>query len=402
MASTAHTTGSGHPIRQAIACIGGDLAGVVDAPTWSLNTQDTREVLVELARAQARLVELEGRVLAHADQVGAGTETGATSTANWLAHATNATRPDAHRRTRLAAALHTHGVVRDAMAAGHVLVEQAHVITRAVEALPDDDLLRARCEKHLVALAEHHDAKELRVLGRRVLEVVDPDLADVHEARLLEAQERDAEKSASFWMREDGHGKVHGRFTIPTLEAEQLRKALMALAAPKHQRATGGDYDHTKPSAQRLGQALCDYISRYPVDRLPKGGGIAATVMVTMTIESLLGGLKAASIDTGESISAGLARRLACEAGIVPAVLGTTSQVLDLGRRTRFHTEPQRLAVTLEQQHCQHPGCDIPAALCHVHHTTPWSRGGTTNTRDAQLLCPSHHSLAHRAPPMRT
>jgi len=33
--------------------------------------------------------------------------------------------------------------------------------------------------------------------------------------------------------------------------------------------------------------------------------------------------------------------------------------------------------------------------MCHIHHTTPWSHGGKTNTTDAVPLCPRHHTLAH-------
>jgi hypothetical protein len=33
--------------------------------------------------------------------------------------------------------------------------------------------------------------------------------------------------------------------------------------------------------------------------------------------------------------------------------------------------------------------------MCHVHHNTPWSRGGNTNLADARLLCPRHHTYAH-------
>lgn len=87
------------------------------------------------------------------------------------------------------------------------------------------------------------------------------------------------------------------------------------------------------------------------------------------------------------------------DAGVIPAVLGAKSTVLDLGRKARSHTEAQRLVIAMEQQHWQHPLCNVAAWLCHVHRTTPWSPGGPTNTDQAQLLCPRHHSLAHQGPP---
>jgi hypothetical protein len=76
-------------------------------------------------------------------------------------------------------------------------------------------------------------------------------------------------------------------------------------------------------------------------------------------------------------------------------VLGSRSQVLDLGRRVRFHTKAQRIAIAHRDRHCTALGCTVPAAWCHVHHTTPWSRGGKTTVKDGTLLCPRHHTMVH-------
>ncbi len=161
-------------------------------------------------------------------------------------------------------------------------------------------------------------------------------------------------------MWETGDGKVKGKFTLPALAGGMLKKALMSMAAPKHQRANGETYDHERPTHHRLGQAFAEYVSRYPADKLPHAGGINATVVVTMDLDTLLGGLKAATVDTGSRLSAGAVRRLACEAGIVPAVLDGPSRVLDLGRLSRFHTEAQRLALAITQKHCQTPDLRRP------------------------------------------
>jgi hypothetical protein len=48
---------------------------------------------------------------------------------------------------------------------------------------------------------------------------------------------------------------------------------------------------------------------------------------------------------TGPPLSATLARQLACDAEIIPAVLGGDGAVLDLGRGTRLFTYSQRHAV---------------------------------------------------------
>ena len=146
----------------------------------------------------------------------------------------------------------------------------------------------------------------------------------------------------------------------------------------------------------KLGAAFIEYLQTRAMSGTPKAGGMAATVVVTMTLADLTGTSQhPAHLDTGESISAGEARRLACEAGIIPAVLGTGSQVLDLGRKTRFHTEPQRIAIALRDHGCRAEHCDWPPAMCHIHHPVPWARGGGTSTTNGIMLCPRHHTLAH-------
>lgn len=107
-----------------------------------------------------------------------------------------------------------------------------------------------------------------------------------------------------------------------------------------------------------------------------------------------MGGLKGAKLDTGETISPGLARRVACEAGIIPAVLGGNSEVLDLGRKKRFHTKAQRIKATIEQGGCIEEGCDAPPAMTQMHHPEKWSDGGGTDG-DAWMLCPSAHRRVH-------
>jgi hypothetical protein len=384
-----------HRVTSTIAGVRSELTSVAETPVWSMDAAETATALTELTRAEAQLAELKSRLLAHADRVELDSQTGATSTANWYAVATATTRPAAHRMVRLSNGLDTHDQTRSALAEGRLLVEQAEVILRALAELPDtlDPELVAKAEEHLLDLARDHDAKALRILGRRLLEVVSPETADAHEATLLEREERAAEAATRLTMWEDGHGRFHGKFTVDAVTGAALKKALFAIAAPRHQ-AAAGPLGERRLTPQRLGQAFTEYVQRYPTTKLPRTGGLNATVVVTMTLESLLGGLKAAKLDTGETISASLARRLACEAGIIPAVLGGTSQVLDQGRKRRFHTQPQRIAKTIEAGGCQAEGCDWPPGRCHLHHPIRWADGGRTD-RDGIMLCPAHHSRAH-------
>jgi hypothetical protein len=144
-----------------------------------------------------------------------------------------------------------------------------------------------------------------------------------------------------------------------------------------------------------MGEALAELIERFAGGPLPEIGGTPATIVVTMTLDQLLGAPGAVQLDTGHTISAGQARRLACQAGILPMVLGGDSVPLDLGRTRRLHDRHQRLAIQHRDRTCTTRGCDAPAWLCHVHHDRPWSRGGHTTAADGRLLCPRHHQHVH-------
>ncbi len=157
-----------HQVASATAHMRSVADGVVDASVWSMTAPEAASTLVELTRLEAQVVELKARVAAHADEVQVGTDVGATSTANWLAHRTRQTRAAASGVVRLGYDLGTYDRVRAGLASGDLRVEQARRDHPAVRALPDDldpDLV-IRAEEHLVAAAGEHDAKTLKILGR--------------------------------------------------------------------------------------------------------------------------------------------------------------------------------------------------------------------------------------------
>ena len=267
---------------------------------------------------------------------------------------------------------------------------------------------RAAAEAHLVGLAAHHDAKALRVLGRHLFEVIAPELAERFEGQQLEAEEARALQRTRLSMWEDDEGTTHGRFRIPALHGQMLAKMILAISSPARSATgeTGGPVDSGRacgidpdlPTPVRHGIAFTQLIESVCAEDLPKTGGCGATVVVTMTLEQLLADLAAAGVctlDTGGSISAAEARRLACSAGIVPMVLGGQGQVLDVGRRRRLHTEAMRIAMGVRDGGCTAEHCETPPGMCHAHHDVAWAHGGSTNVETGRLLCPHHHRRIH-------
>lgn len=99
---------------------------------------------------------------------------------------------------------------------------------------------------------------------------------------------------------------------------------------------------------------------------------------------------------TGQVLSPAAVRRLACEAEIIPVVLGRDSEPLELGRAARYFTPGQRRALWLRDGGCTYPGCTMPAHWSDAHHVDWWRHGGRTDISNAALLCERHHTKVHR------
>ena len=221
-------------------------------------------------------------------------------------------------------------------------------------------------------------------------------MGECHEESVLARQEARAAAGVELTLVDDGEGRCHGRFTAPSHVGAMLKRHLLALANPaRHTEAElRDDTGDWKPLRRRLGEALVEYVERYPVDATPQTAGVNATIVVTMTLVQLMAEHATALLDDGSRMTAGQARRLACEAGIIPAVLGTDSQPLDLGRTARLYSKAQRIALGLRDGGCTAKGCETTASGCHAHHDDPWSRLGLTDLTNGRLLCPRHHRLA--------
>lgn len=125
-------------------------------------------------------------------------------------------------------------------------------------------------------------------------------------------------------------------------------------------------------------------------------GGLHATINVTIDYLSLLGRLDKAGITAhGMPISAASIRRMACNADIIPAVLGTKGELLDLGRTSRGFSKAQRKALAIRDRGCTVPGCHRSAATSEAHHVKPWSEGGETSVENGLLICGYHHLQVH-------
>ena len=128
--------------------------------------------------------------------------------------------------------------------------------------------------------------------------------------------------------------------------------------------------------------------------RLPDSGGHRAQVVVTTGYEQLAGLLTGgANAVFNGPISATAARRMACDAEVIPVVLGSRGEVLDLGRSQRFFNRATRRALVARDKGCAFPGCTMPAFWTEAHHIVPWWAGGHTSVSNGVCLCILHHDV---------
>jgi hypothetical protein len=372
--------------------------------------------LGEVDRAIHRLQGLRLRVIADADERHAADDSGLTSTSAWVAARSRTSGADATADVTLAVALDNGlGATKSALGDGRLSTEHAKVIATTAARLPATlaPAERERIEVSLVAAGERLDPDRLRKAARRALAMAERSVeeTDAHEGEQLQSEEERAWAKCRFTLRHNDDGTSTGHFTVPRTAADILKKVIQQVASPKRlataEEGRGAAFGLAPTEgrkraatvvrdidwAQRYGQAFAEILQHLPTDRLH--GKVAATIVVTVDHDKLVSGMGAAGVETGSAMSIGQVRRLACEAGLLPAVLDGESLPLDLGRTKRYFQESQRVALATTYDACAADDCDRPYAWCDLHHERPFAAGGRTDLRDAVPLCGFHHRLVH-------
>ncbi|HET7683726.1 MAG TPA: DUF222 domain-containing protein [Marmoricola sp.] len=303
-----------------------------------------------------------------------------------------------------------HAPVAAALRDGWLSTAKAQVITRAVDRLPAGTD-RAEAVRLLLDEAKRLDASELKRAGRHLLRVLDPDGEDRRDEAALDREERAAHHSRFLSIRDDnvGGARIKGRCTAE--DAAMIRATLLSLSAPQPAdgptcdprtcREPGCRHDGKDPRdhGARMLDALVETCRRaQTAEVLPTEHGATPRLTLLMKYGDLLAGLGVAVTETGEEIPASAIRRICCDAEVIPAVLGSDSEILDVGRTRRLVTPAIWKALVARDRHCRFPGCRRPPIMCHAHHIVHWLDHGPTSLENLILLCGHHHRLVHSGP----
>lgn len=187
------------------------------------------------------------------------------------------------------------------------------------------------------------------------------------------------------------------RFVV-TCEPEGAAFFRQVMTSPLAAPAPDAQGPDPRTATQRRYDALVTVLGRGV--GAPEGapGTAKAKVMLMVSLADLEGMVldqPGVTLD-GSVLSPTVVRKLACEADLVPMILGKDGVLLETVQPSRCATERQLLSLYRRDGHCTFPGCTVPPQWCAAHHVTWWSRGGRTVLLNLALLCGRHHTIVHQ------
>ena len=239
---------------------------------------------------------------------------------------------------------------------------------------------RVSIEASLGEAAMIFSPRDVRIMGENLLAAADQDGP--------EPDDRPGRNELHFGTNPDGSGWIRGQFE----DAEAFATITTGLDArtrpsPENRGTTAGE---------RNAAALVE-ICRFALghDNIGEVNGERPNLVVTIGLKDLEDRVRGALLHTGGSLTPAQLRRIACDADLIPVVLGEHGEPLDIGRADRRIPLRTRRAVAARDGGCAHPGCDRPPCWCEVHHVIEWQHGGRTDVENLVMLCCAHHDQIH-------
>lgn len=360
------------------------------------------KLLQDGMRLGARLQAWQQQLAARIEKSEAAWNEWKTSTRTWLAESINLTPREAARIIKAGQGLARFPIIKTAALAGTVLTTQAEAITGVLAQLPKefDDQTIVEAQQLMVGFADTHNSAELRHLTSHLVDLLSPETADELGAKRLERQEHRAQTRRHIDFREDGDGSVLIRGSIPIADAEPFIQIIEAYAAAEKRGIERLDpqAEYVTPAMRRADGLIAMVNAHTQQGLAPKHGGDRPRIAITLPYDKLAKqctdtGLGAKLVRNGQALPASVVRRLLCDADILPVILGSESEPLDVGRAERLVTPAIRAALELRDGGCIFPGCDKPPGQCEAHHVVPWWAGGPTSLSNLVLPCKHHHGI---------
>ncbi|MFD6698279.1 MULTISPECIES: DUF222 domain-containing protein [unclassified Microbacterium] len=404
-------TGHLHPLHEALQHLDEVWGGAGEAGALSrTQLMAVTEALGLLHRRSGAMLAEVAACVAHESRTELGAESmakeqGFRNAAQLIATTTGATTGDASRLVKVgeATAPRTNLVgepvpakypaAQQALSSGALSAQAVAVIIALLDRvrLKIGSTRTIEAEQLLVDRAAGLSHDDVRRLVTRAEAWLDPDGVAPRE------QDQRDRQTLSLYER-DGRIHLDGDFDAahgaPIVAAVNGYVSALFAAQKGQLDPDASDVDHRSVAALRAEalSAICAHALGCENDAPALAG---ATVVVRVDLNDLTDGTGYATIDGSDlPLSIGAARQLAASGGIIPCVLGTDSEVLDYGRRLRFFTTAQRLALAERDGGCAM--CGLPPSMTRAHHIRWWRRdAGPTDLENGILLCESCHHRIH-------
>jgi hypothetical protein len=307
-------------------------------------------------------------------------ETGLTTKAWLIAHCRRSAH-EAGQRMFVARSLAGLPALAATFEAGECGLDAARIVASALRDVPESE--RPAAEGILVELARQAPPGHIATAAGEVVR------------RLIDQEAAEAAAQRRFEQRHLSIAKTFGGMVALSglLDPESGEVVLSAIGALAQKSGS----DDSRTPGQRRADALVELAGhRLACPGLPGSAGERPQLVVTMAWETLAARLGDAVLErSGLPLSASAARRLACDAAVIPAVLGSDGAVLDVGRAVREWPIAIRRAARLRDRGCSFPGCVVGLDGCELHHIVHWAEGGETSLANSAHLCRFHHRLVH-------
>jgi hypothetical protein len=377
-----------HPAAEAVASMNAALDEFAAAPLWSIPTRELADLVVQLEKVSNRLDAAKVASLAQAETSLVRTLVAAKNTHGWLKTAADVPSWVGRARLELAHQLDSRPATAAAFSAGEITMGAAAAVCNAIEALPASvpAAMTGEVEDLLLQAASDYGSRAVTRTAMNITYRFAPDVLEEQEAAARQ------NRFVSLTTRADGTVALRG---LLDKEAGALAIAVLGpLAVPMP--AVDGIPD-PRDTGARYADAFVQLCQLATPD-LPQVRGERPNVAVTVSLESLeakVAGCAPAMLDGGIPLSIGATLRLLCDANVIPIVLGSHGEPLDIGRLTRTISSGMRRALVARDRGCAFPGCDRPPSWCDAHHCKYWSDGGETALCNLCLLCSYHHDVVH-------
>jgi Domain of unknown function (DUF222) len=378
------------------------LTALADAEYWKFPGDDLLHTARSIEHLAHQMYAVQVAVAGEIDLARLAQTHGQTSTAALLRHTLAISPGDAHGRVRAARQVLPQDAISggeippqlpelgQALRDGDLGAEHTAIVVKTMSRIPTDipAEIREQAEATLVGPARSLDPIHLSRVADKLLSTLDPD---------GDFDPRDPADRAelALGVRDTRTGLTSIKGRLDDHSVAVFIAATDAHAKPRPE--TDGIKDQ-RSAATRLAQALTTVLEDYLATGAgPVQGGERPHVTMTIAYNTLTDQLGPATFDaTGITVPPATARRLLCDCNLIPAVLGSAGEPLDIGRATRTWPTGIRRAVALRDRGCVFPGCDRPARWSEIHHILWWVNGGPTSLTNAACLCSAHHTLIHQ------